>query len=96
MSSSSMFWWCWFLVSNSVGFFTSIHMIYVLTWGFPLQLELRVSMGALALTYYASMVSMTSNNVLSVIFIAIYITLPWVIPTATAVARNHLKWPRVA
>ncbi|KAL7160791.1 hypothetical protein ACSBR2_041437 [Camellia fascicularis] len=95
MSSSSVFW-CLFLVSNSVGFFTSLYMINVLTRGFPLQLELQVSMCALATTYDASMISMTSNNVLSVLFIAVSIALPLVILIATVVARNHLKWPGVA
>lgn len=95
MSSSSVFW-CLFLVSNSVGFFTSLYMINVLTHGFPLQLELQVSICALATTYDASMISVTSNNVLSVLFIVVFIALPLVIPIATVVARNHLKWPGVA
>ncbi|KAF5934233.1 hypothetical protein HYC85_030404 [Camellia sinensis] len=95
MSSLSVFW-CLFLVSNSVGFFTSLYMINVLTRGFPSQLELQVSMCALAITYDISMISMTSNNVLSVLFIVVSIALPLVIPIATVVARNHLKWPGVA
>ncbi|THG03166.1 hypothetical protein TEA_026398 [Camellia sinensis var. sinensis] len=83
------------VLSPPVGFFTSLYMINVLTRGFPLQLELQVSMCALATTYDSSMVSMTSNNVLSVLFIAISIALPLVIPIVTVVARNHLKWPGV-
>ncbi|CAL5445283.1 unnamed protein product [Camellia sinensis] len=85
-----------FIFFNSVGFFTSINMIYVLTSGFPLQLELQVSMCALVITYDTSMAFMTANNVLSVLFTVVSIALPLMIHIATMVARNYLKWPRVA
>ncbi|CAA2972947.1 ankyrin repeat-containing BDA1-like, partial [Olea europaea subsp. europaea] len=39
-----------FLIFNSIGFFTSVQMIFFLTFGFPLQLELRASLFALAVT----------------------------------------------
>lgn len=96
MGSKSMVLFGLFIFFNSVGFFTSLNMIYVLTSGFPLQLELQVSMCALILTYDTSMTFMTANNVLSVLFTVVSIALPIAIPIATMVARNYLNWPRVA
>ena len=40
-----------FLVFNSIGFFTSVHMIYFLTSGFPMKLELHILLFALTSTY---------------------------------------------
>ncbi|CAN4111888.1 unnamed protein product [Withania somnifera] len=39
-----------FLICNSVGFFTSLHMMNFLTIGFPMILELQVSVTALVFT----------------------------------------------
>ncbi|GFS32647.1 hypothetical protein Acr_00g0023700 [Actinidia rufa] len=83
-----------FLFFNSVGFFASVNMIYVLTSGFPLQLELQIAMFALTLTYDASMTAIAPSNGFSVFFTIISITIPFMIPIATVVARNYLKWPR--
>ncbi|CAL5445284.1 unnamed protein product [Camellia sinensis] len=96
MGSKNTLWFGLFIFFNSVGFFTSINMIYVLTSGFPLQLELQVSMCALVITYDTSMAFMTANNVLSVLFTVVSIALPLMIHIATMVARNYLKLPRVA
>ncbi|XP_057514616.1 ankyrin repeat-containing protein BDA1-like [Actinidia eriantha] len=83
-----------FLFFNSVGFFASVNMIYVLTSGFPLQLELQIAMFALTLTYDASMTAIAPSNGFSVFFTIISITIPFMIPIATVVARNYFKWPR--
>ncbi|KAJ7950752.1 Ankyrin repeat-containing protein [Quillaja saponaria] len=44
-----------FMFGNTIGFYTSLYMIYFLTNGFPLQLELRCSMLAMIITYVSSM-----------------------------------------
>ncbi|CAH1441077.1 unnamed protein product [Lactuca virosa] len=43
-----------FLFANSMGFYMSVHMIYILTDAFPLQLELQISLVALGSTVFAS------------------------------------------
>ncbi|KAI4356198.1 hypothetical protein L6164_000240 [Bauhinia variegata] len=44
-----------FVFGNSIGFYTAIYTIIFLTSGFPLRLELRVSMLAIATTYVSAM-----------------------------------------
>ena len=83
-----------FLFFNSVGFFASVNMIFILTSGFPLQLELQIAMFALTVTYDASMAAIAPSSGFSVFFTIISITIPVMIPIATVVARNYLKVPR--
>ncbi|KAL6962996.1 hypothetical protein U1Q18_037962 [Sarracenia purpurea var. burkii] len=80
-----------FIFFNSVGFYTSLHTIYILTSGFPLLMELRVAMFALIVTYDASMAAMTPNNSLSLLFTGISIVIPMLIPVVTMGVRNCLK-----
>ncbi|KAM7508868.1 hypothetical protein LguiA_019321 [Lonicera macranthoides] len=83
-----------FIFFNSVGFFTALHMIYFLTPGFPMRLELQVLLFALAVTYDTSMAAIIQNNILSLLFTGISIVLPLTIPITTAILRNYLRRPR--
>ena len=83
-----------FILFNSIGFFTALHMIYVLTAGFPMQLELRILVFVLAGTYDTSMTAIIQKNVLSYLFIGISVVLPLTIPITTVILRNYLKRPR--
>ncbi|KAL3537094.1 hypothetical protein ACH5RR_000460 [Cinchona calisaya] len=82
-----------FLFCNSVGFFTSLHMINVLTYGFPMRLELQISMLALVLTYDTSMTTIAPSSRISTYFTVISAVLPFVMPILTVPARNYLKRP---
>ncbi|XP_023772777.1 ankyrin repeat-containing protein BDA1 [Lactuca sativa] len=80
-----------FLFANSVGFYTSVHMIYVLTAAFPLQLELRISMFAISVTYATCMNEIAPTNYITFGFIGISIALPFAIPCIIMLLRNYLK-----
>ncbi|KAJ0816506.1 putative ankyrin repeat-containing domain, PGG domain, ankyrin repeat-containing domain superfamily [Helianthus annuus] len=45
-----------FLFANMLAFYTSIHMIFTLTGGFPMRFELHVTVGALMLSHMAGLV----------------------------------------
>ncbi|KAI3739028.1 hypothetical protein L2E82_29385 [Cichorium intybus] len=83
-----------FLFANSVGFYTSIHMIHVLTAAFPLQLELQISMFAIGVTYATCMNAIAPNDYITFGFVGISIALPFGIPCITTLLRNYLKKPR--
>ncbi|XP_057460139.1 ankyrin repeat-containing protein BDA1-like [Actinidia eriantha] len=83
-----------FFLFNSVGFFVSVNMIFVLTSGFPLQLELQIAMFALIVTYNASLTALAPSSDSSVFFFISSIITPFMIPIATVVARNYPKGPR--
>ncbi|KAL7203932.1 hypothetical protein ACSBR2_017066 [Camellia fascicularis] len=89
-----------FILFNSMGFFTSLTMMYCLTSGFPLQLELQIAMFALKVTYDTCMAAIASNDKLGIFFTVISTLLPILIPIATRVARNYQNkarttvWPR--
>lgn len=83
-----------FLLFNSLGFFASLTMIYTLTTGFPLQLELQFALLALTITYDASMTAISPKGALSTFFTIISIAIPALIPIVTLVVRNYLKRPR--
>ncbi|XP_022856317.1 ankyrin repeat-containing protein BDA1-like [Olea europaea var. sylvestris] len=57
-----------FLIFNSIGFFTSVQMILFLTFGFPLQLELRVSLLALLYVLINIVFKILSSKKLCVLF----------------------------
>lgn len=80
-----------FLVFNSIGFFMSLHMIYFLTHGFPLQIELQVSLFALTLTYDTSMAALTKTQGIFISFTVISSGLPIIIAIATRLIRNYSK-----
>ncbi|XP_028061630.1 ankyrin repeat-containing protein BDA1-like [Camellia sinensis] len=50
------------ILFNSIGVFTSLQMIYCLTRGFPLQLELQIGMFALIVKSDTCMAAITSND----------------------------------
>lgn len=81
-----------FLVFNSIGFFMSVHMICFLTIGFPLQLELQVSVVALIATYNTSMTAISPGDT-SLVFTILSILLPFVVPIASKVIRD-LRIPK--
>ncbi|KAM7508870.1 hypothetical protein LguiA_019323 [Lonicera macranthoides] len=83
-----------FLIFNSIGFFTSVHMIYFLTSGFPMQLELQILLFALTSTYDTCMIAIIQSSILTALFIATCIVLPLTIPIITVTLRNHFKRPR--
>ncbi|KAM7508863.1 hypothetical protein LguiA_019316 [Lonicera macranthoides] len=80
-----------FLLFNSVGFFTSLLMINVLTAGFPMRFELLLSILALTVTYDLCMTEMAPNKFLNRLFVIISIVLPLIIATTTLVGRSFLK-----
>ncbi|KAJ8565541.1 hypothetical protein K7X08_008117 [Anisodus acutangulus] len=61
-----------FLVFNSIGFFVSLYMINFLTIGFPLQLELQVSLAALTITYDTVISAITPNRGISLFFFNLF------------------------
>ncbi|CAI9765129.1 unnamed protein product [Fraxinus pennsylvanica] len=77
-----------FLIFNSIGFFTSVQMIFFLTFGFPLQLELKVSLVALSVTYDTCMTEMATGN-LSLLFVIISIATPLTMGILSKVARDY-------
>ncbi|XP_059633785.1 ankyrin repeat-containing protein BDA1-like [Cornus florida] len=80
-----------FLLFNSIGFFTSLHMINFLTMGFPLRLELQVSIFALIVTYDTCMTAIAPNSRISVFFTVISVVIPLLVPFVTTVVRNHSR-----
>ncbi|CAN4111891.1 unnamed protein product [Withania somnifera] len=83
-----------FLVFNSIGFFVSLHTINFLTIGFPLQLELQVSLVALTITYDTVMSAITPNRGISLFFTVFSIIFPVFLPHITMLLRNHCKTPK--
>lgn len=75
-------------------------MIYCLTSGFPLQLELQITVFAHKVTYDTCMAAITSNDKLWIFFIVISSILPILTLIVTRVARNYQQkartavWPR--
>ncbi|XP_060219018.1 ankyrin repeat-containing protein BDA1-like [Lycium barbarum] len=84
-----------FLVFNSIGFFLSLHTINFLTIGFPLQLELQVSLVALTVTYDTVMSAITPNRGISLFFTIFSIVFPVLLPHITMLLRNYCKKPKL-
>ncbi|PHT60617.1 hypothetical protein CQW23_02980 [Capsicum baccatum] len=82
------------LVFNSIGFFVSLHTINFLTIGFPLQLELQVSLIALLATYDTVMTAITPSRGISLFFTIFSIVFPIFLPHITKLVRNYCKKPR--
>lgn len=89
MGSKNPIAYGFFLLLNSIGFFMSIYMIQVLTFGFPMRLELIISMFALVTTYDTSMGAIAPNSALNYFFIGISIALPIVLPLTIKVFRDR-------
>uniref|UniRef100_M1D2W0 PGG domain-containing protein n=1 Tax=Solanum tuberosum TaxID=4113 RepID=M1D2W0_SOLTU len=83
-----------FLVFNSIGFFVSLHTINFLTIGFPLQLELQISLVALIATYDTVMSAITPNRGISLLFTIFSIVFTVFLPHITKLLRNHCKKPK--
>lgn len=81
-----------FLICNSFGFFTSLHMINFLTIGFPMRFELQVSMTSLIFTYNTCMMAIAPR--LSTLFVVISVVMPFMGPIATVGLRNFIKAPK--
>ena len=94
MGSKNMVIYGLFLLFNSIGFFTSLMMIIILTTGFPMRFELRLSILALMVTYDVCMAEIAPNKSLNRLFTIIAIVIPLIIPIITLVGRSILKRPR--
>ncbi|XP_018727620.1 ankyrin repeat-containing protein BDA1 [Eucalyptus grandis] len=68
-----------FLIFNTTGFFASLQMIYILTWGFPMQRELRVAMLALIMTYDFLMPKLAPNAFVGRFFFGLSIAVPFML-----------------
>ncbi|XP_030550899.2 ankyrin repeat-containing protein BDA1-like [Rhodamnia argentea] len=77
-----------FLIFNSVGFFAAIQMIYNLTFGFPMQMELQVALFALVAMYDTAMVGLTPNTSFNFFFVGLSIFLPVIIGLARLWVRT--------
>ncbi|XP_015158647.1 uncharacterized protein [Solanum tuberosum] len=80
-----------FLAFNSIGFFVSLHTINFLTVGFPLQLELHVSLVALIATCDTAMSAITPNRGISLFFLIFSSVFPILLPYITKLVRNYCK-----
>ncbi|XP_071688032.1 uncharacterized protein [Rutidosis leptorrhynchoides] len=83
-----------FLFGNSVGFYTSVYMMYVLTAAFPLRLEFHICLFALCSNYGTCMSAIAPNNAISYAFTGTSIAVPIMIPLVTMLWRDYLRRPR--
>ncbi|KAI4356201.1 hypothetical protein L6164_000242 [Bauhinia variegata] len=65
----------WFVFGNSIGFYTASSTIVFLTRGFPLQLELQVSMFAIVTTYMSAMYGIIPGSKYTLAFIVFSVLL---------------------
>ncbi|KAJ0258563.1 Transmembrane protein [Hirschfeldia incana] len=84
-----------FIFLNSVGFFTSIELISLLTKGLPFYLELQVSLTALALTYGFAMAALSPNFGLGLFFMVISVVLPFSAAKIPSLIRKLAKKTRI-
>ncbi|XP_073152218.1 uncharacterized protein [Henckelia pumila] len=78
-----------FLFFNSMGFFMSLQIIYALTSGIPMGLEIRVSLFALTFTYDTCMTTLAPPGTVSLFFVVISIVLPLIMPLSLVAARDY-------
>uniref|UniRef100_M1D2V9 Ankyrin repeat-containing protein n=1 Tax=Solanum tuberosum TaxID=4113 RepID=M1D2V9_SOLTU len=95
MATSYPFSYGLFLVFNSLGFSVSLYAINFLTIGFPLQLELQVSLVALALTYITVMLCIIPYWLTGFFFFIIIIVFLVLLPVILVKLRNYCKNPRL-
>ncbi|XP_031259422.1 LOW QUALITY PROTEIN: ankyrin repeat-containing protein BDA1-like [Pistacia vera] len=79
-----------FMASNSIGFALSLHMIYILTHNFPLQLELQVCMLAMFSTYNTAVPNLAPEK-LWLFLTVLTAILPEIIPFLTKWVRTYMK-----
>ncbi|KAK7280343.1 hypothetical protein RJT34_25406 [Clitoria ternatea] len=84
--SEATFWL--FLVGNSVGFYTSLHMILWLTTGFPLQYPLLLLAGSISLNYSGSMISMVPAKTRLLATASVAIAFGYLAPWIPSVIRR--------
>ncbi|KAL7619018.1 hypothetical protein Lser_V15G03113 [Lactuca serriola] len=83
-----------FMFANSLGFYTSIHMMYILTAAFPLRLEFNFLIIALVTSYSTCMGTMLQKGFLTYAFIGISVALLIIIQFTTVVFGKYLLGPR--
>ncbi|KAI5647528.1 hypothetical protein M9H77_33533 [Catharanthus roseus] len=84
MATNNIVSYTMFVVFNSIGFFTSLFMIFALTGKFPMRIALFVALNALTWTFDASMAAMTPNTIVRWMFNALSIVLPFIVSFVTA------------
>ncbi|KAK1413434.1 hypothetical protein QVD17_35207 [Tagetes erecta] len=85
-----------FLYANSVGFYTSLHMLMVLTTSFPMRIEMYILVIALSTTYSTSIIAIAPGGFVQYGFIGMSTTLPFLIPATICLLRNRLSRRRIA
>ncbi|KAL1223751.1 Ankyrin repeat-containing protein BDA1 [Cardamine amara subsp. amara] len=96
MGSKSWISYGIFIFLNSIGFFTSIELIPLLTKGLPFYLELQVSLTAVALTYGFAMAALSPNVGLGLFFMVVSIVLPIAVAKIPSRIRKHANKIRIS
>lgn len=96
MGSKSWISYGIFIFLNSVGFFTSIELISLLTKGLPFYLEMQVSLNAVALTYGFAMAALSPSFGLGMFFLVISVVLPIAVAKVPSLIRKHAKKSRIS
>ncbi|KAG7574913.1 Ankyrin repeat-containing domain superfamily [Arabidopsis suecica] len=91
MGSKSWISYGIFIFLNSIGFFTSIELISLLTKGLPFYLELQVSLTAVALTYGFAMAALSPSFGLGLFFLVISVVLPIAVAKIPSLIRKYAK-----
>ncbi|KAF8379198.1 hypothetical protein HHK36_028627 [Tetracentron sinense] len=91
LGSSNLVSFGFFMFSNSMGFFCSLLMIFILTSGFPMQLELTVSMMAMVITYDTAMNTIAPKGRMKLLFTIISIVMPIGIQSIFNLLRRSCK-----
>ncbi|XP_019082400.1 PREDICTED: uncharacterized protein LOC104699447 [Camelina sativa] len=84
-----------FIFLNSIGLFTSIELISLLTKGLPFYLELQVSLTAVALTYGFAVAAVSPNLGLGLFFMVLSVVLPIAVARIPRLIRKHAKKIRI-
>ena len=74
--SSNSFSFLWFMVANSLGFFASLNMIDILTYNFPLKLELSLTGLAMGATYGSAMITQAPEGPIKGTVIWLFVIIP--------------------
>ncbi|KAK3183327.1 hypothetical protein Dsin_030613 [Dipteronia sinensis] len=90
LGSLNIISFCIFMVSNSVGFSLSLHMINMLTIKFPLQFELQICMTAMFFTYNTTVPALAPDN-LWLFFTLLTASLPAIMPLLGKGVRKYAK-----
>ncbi|KAL3624531.1 hypothetical protein CASFOL_031199 [Castilleja foliolosa] len=83
-----------FLISNSFGFFMSLQMMFFLTYGLPLQFELRLALIALTVTYDTCMWAISPSGVIATFFSILSFAMPVVVGLLSKVRDCKKRRPR--